>query len=202
MAHYINKNSFCTALATISLLLFASGCATNNRLISETDIVYASKRSTLSYTGKDKNRHSPLLYLDQSIVKEIRRDNSVEYTIYDVLALKSTSFNIEEKVFMLVDNEVFPMKIDKVEHEWAKNISEKTEDILTSDSTSISIVTGYSENNKKLARFSYKLSDEAILKIITSGELRFRYYAGPGMITVKLKKSTLKKFKALINKAA
>ncbi len=85
--------------------------------------------------------------------------------------------------------------IDAIEYEYTKSITEDTENILTSDSTSVSIVTGYSENNNKITRFSYSLSDEIVSKLKYSNLVLFRYYAGPSMLTVKLKNRNLSKLK-------
>ena len=90
------------------------------------------------------------------------------------------------------------MILTKIENENSKTISENRSDIMTSDSTKVSVVTGYSENNGKITRFSYELSDKIINRIKTSHHLALQYYAGPSMLTVKLKDKNLKKLKELI----
>ena len=97
-----------------------------------------------------------------------------------------------------MDNEVFPMTLTKIENENSKTISENRSDVATSDSTTVSVVTGYSEDNRKITRFSYALSDEIINRIKTSQHVVLQYYAGPSMLKVNLKDKNLEKLKELI----
>jgi hypothetical protein len=187
-------------LVTMLVCSIFQSCLSINKIIEENDIVYSTKRIELKYFCHDHNRLSPLLYLEQSVIKEIKANNEISYTVYDVLSLSSSSFKLENKVFIIIDNAVFPMTIDSKEYENSKTISENIEDVRTSDTTKVSVVTGYSENNKKITRFSYKLSDEIITMIKKSNQVFFRYYTGPSMLTVRLKEKNLRKIKYLINK--
>ena len=90
------------------------------------------------------------------------------------------------------------MVIDRIELENVRSISENTSSISTSDSTSVSVVTGYSENNRKITRFKYKIPVTTIAKIKESNQLSLRYYSGPSMISVKPKKKSINKLKQLI----
>jgi hypothetical protein len=178
-------------------LAFVS-CNLKLKILVETDAVYSTKRVSLKYYSKDQNKNSPLIYLQQSIVKEINPYDEITYTVFDMLAMNSESFNLHEKVFVIVDKEVYPMIIGGTEYEYAKNVTEDKTDLLLADSTTVSVVTGYSENNMKKFRFSYKLSDTLISKIQNSDEVLFRYYSGPAMLTVPLKGRKLEKVKQLI----
>ena len=175
-------------------------CSTFNRIYSEDDIVFSSKRFELKYYVKDRDRRSPLVYFTQSIVKEINSSNEVSYSVYDVLYLTESSFKLDEKALLIIDNGAYPMAIDKIEFENVKSISENTTDVPTSDSTSVSVITGYSENNRKLTRFVYEIPVSVIGRIKEADQFSMRYYAGPSMITVKPKKRSIKKVKELIDK--
>jgi len=175
-------------------------CILSNKIIEENDIVYSSKRIKWDCTYKDYNRRSPLLYLKQSIVKTISSKNEVSYNVYDVLFLTSSSFKLEDKIFIIIDNNVYTMIIKNKECENTKEITENRNEILTADSTKVSVVTGYSENNRKITRFSYKLSNDIVDKIKKSNQVLFRYYSGPNMLTVKLHKNKLNKLKQFIDK--
>jgi hypothetical protein len=190
---------FSGLILTLISFIFSS-CFSSSKIVVQNDIVYSTKRIELRYLCRDNDRRSPLLYLEQLIVKEIKSDNEESIKIYDILALTSSSFKLEDKVFLIIDSDVYPMIIDIIEYENAKSITPNTENILAADSTTVSVVTGYSENNKKITRFSYKLSEEIINKIKNSDQVLFRYYAGPSMLTVKLKDKYLRKFKKLIDK--
>lgn len=198
----MNKRSTHRYILSILVWILVSSvfqdCVGTNKIIEENDPVYSAKRISLKYICRDADRRSPLLYLEQSIVKEIQPNKKTTYNVYDILVLNSTSFKLENKVFLIVDNDVFPMTLTKVEYENSKTISENRSDVMTSDSTSVSVVTGYSENNRKITRFSYELSDKIINRIKTSSHVALQYYAGPSMLTVKLKDKNLKKLKELI----
>jgi len=176
-----------------------SSCSPYNRIYSEDDIVYSTKRFELKYDFKDRDRRTPIYFFTQSIVKEVDQTNNVSYRAYDVLFLTSSSFKLDEKVILIIDNKPYPMVIDKIELENVKTISENTTDIQTSDSTTVSVTTGYSENNRKITRFSYKIPLSTIMEIKKANQLSIRYYSGPSMITVKPKKLSIKKIKELID---
>ena len=176
-----------------------SSCSTFNRIYSEDDVVYSTKRFELKYDYKDRDRRTPIYFFTQSIVKEVDQNNNVSYRAYDVLFLISSSFKLDEKVILIIDNKPYPMVIDKIELENVKTISEDKTDIQTSDSTTVSVTTGYSENNRKITRFSYKIPVSTIMEIKKADQLSIRYYSGPSMITVKPKKLSIKKIKELID---
>ncbi len=176
-----------------------SSCSPYNRIYSEDDIVYSTKRFELKYDYKDRDRRTPIYFFTQSIVKEVDQNNNVSYRAYDVLFLTSSSFKLDEKVILIIDNKPYPMVIDKIELENVKTISENTTDIQTSDSTTVSVTTGYSENNRKITRFSYKIPVSTIMEIKKANQISIRYYSGPSMITVKPKNLSIKKIKELID---
>jgi hypothetical protein len=167
-----------------------------NKIYEENDIVYSTKRKELKLAYRRQNKRTPITYAKQSIVKEISEKGTV-YKVFDALVLNSLSYQVEDKVFIIIDNEFFAMEIDKKEYEHTREIVEQKEDIATSDSTSVSVVTGYSENNRKITRFSYKLPDRVIEKIKNTNRVLFRYYSGPDMMTITLDGRKLKKLKQL-----
>ena len=184
----------------ISLVcVMLSSCSPYNKIYSEDDIVYSTKRFELKYDYNDRDRRTPIYFFTQSIVKEVDQNNNVSYRAYDVLFLISSSFKLDEKVILIIDNKPYPMVIDKIELENVKTISEDKTDIQTSDSTTVSVTTGYSENNRKITRFSYKIPVSTIMEIKKADQLSIRYYSGPSMITVKPKKQSIKKIKELID---
>jgi hypothetical protein len=178
--------------------ILLSGCSTYNRIFSEEDIVYSTKRFELKYDCKDRDRRMPF-YFTQSIVKEVDQNNNVSYRAYDVLSLTSSSFKLDEKAVLIIDNKPYPMVIDRIELENVKTVSENSTDIQTLDSATVSVITGYSENNRKITRFSYKIPVSTMMEIKKASKIYFRYYSGPNMITVKPKKISIKKIKELID---
>lgn len=187
-------------LLVITLCSILQSCNLSSNIIDENDIVYSTRRIKLRYICKDINKNSPLQHLEQTVVKEIKGNNETSYKIYDVLVLTSNSFKMEDKVFLIIDNEVYPLTIYGKEYENTKSITEDKKNVLTSDSTKISVVTGYSEDNTKITRFSYEITEEMISKIKKSNNVIFQYYTGPSMLSVKLWAYNLKMFKQLIDK--
>lgn len=169
-----------------------------NRIVVEDDIAYSTRRATLRYILKDHDRRSPLVYVDQTIVRETGTNYLTAFTAYDILNLTGTSFYVDDKVFLIIDNEAYPMKLENKELDYIRTVSEETEDIAVSDSTSVTVTTGYSFNNSKVTRFSYSLPEEVVTKIINAEKILFRYYSGPSMMTVPLKQRNLDKLKMLV----
>lgn len=183
-------------------LIMLQGCSYTNRITEVNDMVYSSKRIEWRTIYRDYNRKSPLLFVEQSVIKEIKNDKSLSYQVFDILNLSGSSFRVEDKVFVIVDNEVFPMLIENKEYDNVTNIDDM-EDIVTDDSSGISVVADFSElssTNRKIARFSYELTGEIIDKIYNSEQVAFQYYSGPDLLTVKLKNHKLKKFKCIIDR--
>lgn len=178
--------------------IMLSACSTYNKIYTEDDIVYSTKRFELKYDYKNRSRRMPF-YFTQSIVKEVDKNNNVSYQAYDVISLTSSSFRVDEKAILIIDNKPYPMEIDKIELENVKTISENSTDIQTLDSTTVSVITGYSENNRKITRFSYKIPVSTMMEIKKASKIYIRYYSGPNMITVKPKKISIKKIKELID---
>lgn len=194
------KGIYSSRILFIGMVCFLfQGCSTSNRIYTRNDIVHSAKRFELKYSVRDRDRRSPLIYFTQSIVKEVNPQNETSYTAYDVLTLSASSFRPDEKAILIIDNEANTMVINKMELDNIRKISENTTNILTSDSTNLSVVIGYSDNNTKVARFSYRIPVATISKIRDSDQFSLRYYSGPSMITVKPKKKSIKKIKQLID---
>jgi hypothetical protein len=196
----MGKNMFVRKPNALLVLIFSGlffqGCGIlGGRVTTEDDIVYASKRTKWEYVYNNLGRISPLLSLNQSIVKETNANKVTSYTVYDIVNLSDASFALENKVFMIIDSDVFPMKIETKELVAAKTLEEKRADVVKADSTKVSVVTGYAENNKTIVKFKYKLNENIMSRLQSAERVLFRYYAGPDMITVELKGIGLGKLK-------
>jgi len=198
------EQTFTWKLKVASFVVLCSlivGCSVTNRIVVKEDVVYNSKRIELKLLHKDYDMRSPLQNVLQSIVKQIGAEAETTYKVFDVLTLTSASFKLDDKVFYIIDGNVFPMPIESKEIENSKIISEIKEEIQATDSTKISVVTGFSENNSKITRFSYSLTDEVVSKLKEANRLVIRYYTGTDMISVKVKNRKLNKIKKLIDRA-
>ncbi|MGE4289659.1 MAG: hypothetical protein AB7E36_13330 [Salinivirgaceae bacterium] len=181
----------------ISVIVSFSSCIVFSHIQQQTDRVYDTRRfeTTFNYSGFLKA--PSLIEAKQTLVKEIS-DKGTTYTVYDVLILSGLSYQLSQQVFLLIDNDVFPIQLKGVEQENSRTVSQETKDITTADSTTISVVTGYTDSNRKITRFSYQLSDTIIEKIKHADQVIFQYYAGPEILTLKMKSLRLNRFKKLI----
>jgi len=113
----------------------------------EQDLVSKSKKITIESEYFDIKYNSPLLVLKQAIVKEIKANNDVSYKIYDLLCLRQNSFAIIDTLFLIIGTEVFALAPMQKEIEVIKDVSVSKSDVMASDSTKTTVMSGYSENN-------------------------------------------------------
>jgi len=179
----------------ISLLLIGllfQSCLMFQRIRIEDDIVNSSKRIKAEFNYRiSQEWDSPLILLNQKIVKELKQNSEEQYKVYDFIQLRSNSFKLDNKVFIIVDNEPFRLEVDSYDSKMIPKLDEKRKEILTSDSTKVSVVTGYEENQIWDYRIVYSIDKAIIGKIKSSQNVMLRYYAGPDMITIKLDKYDL-----------
>jgi hypothetical protein len=183
------------------ILLIQMSCGFPRRgIVSEKDVVNSFRRISYTYQVIDFKMRSPLISLEQTIVKEIMPDQQETYRVYDYLSLTRHSFELEDNFFLIADDQVIKLIPEKKDVEVNSSRVENTKDILTSDSTTVKVVTGYSESSRKIARLSYVLTAEMVAQIKASRRIRYQYYAGPQMISVAVKGKNLRRIKRLIAK--
>ncbi|MGE0079320.1 MAG: hypothetical protein AB7S48_15780 [Bacteroidales bacterium] len=186
----------------ISLLLIgllSQSCSILQDIKVEDDIVNSSKRVKAEFYYRfSKEWDSPLILLNQKIVKEVKQDSTEHYRVYDFIKLKSNSFKLDNNIYIIVDNQPFPIEVEYIESKMIPKIEEKRKEILTSDSTKVSVVIGYEENQTWNYRIVYSIDNAIINKIKSAKNVMLRYYAGPDMITIKLDYSDLNTLKKMI----
>ena len=183
------------------VLFFSYGCMsviTTSRIIKEEDIVRGTSRLELRHMGRNISKNLSVFTMSQAIVVEQGADGKKLINVYDFLTAGGSSYKVDPKTFMIIDGKVFPLLIQSVEYDYVNSISKNTEEVATSDSTSVTVVTGYTEHNNKVTRFNYSFSPEIVEKIKIAKEILFRYYSGPNMHTVRMRKAALKKLKKLL----
>lgn len=185
----------------IAFSLSLSSCARilspDAKIYHEKDIVKQSDRTILTLYNTSYNRSS-LSSTNKKIVKTSNQQDSPSIIVNDHLSLSLPSKHLNKEVFWIVDGQVFPLKIIDAEESFYSKISEDKSDILTADSSKVSVVTGYSETQYRYTNFTYELEADLVEKIKNAKELMFQYYAGADMITVKLRRKQIKKFKRFL----
>ncbi len=174
-------------------------CIGFNEIIVENDYARSVKRMKANFSnGFAQERLSPLLNRRQTIVKEVFADSTERYLSYDFLSLRTNSFCLSNTVYLIADGVPFEMDVTDLESQFARNIEEKRNDILTADSSKLSVVTGYKENVSLDYKIMYLLAPNTIEHIKSAKSVQFRYYAGHDMITVQLTEFQLQRFQKLI----
>lgn len=169
----------------LAVILLTAGCAlTSPRLSVAYDQVKGETRYKLEMNYWS-NTFAPQFYLKQTLVKLTREGHPSSISVYDVITTSSSRFNLSPEVYLLVDNQSFRMSVKSVEFLSNRNISENTKDILTADSSTVKVVTGYTLSEQQITRYEYDLTPEVISAILRAKYLAFRYYAGPEMITME-----------------
>lgn len=184
---------------TIVLLSLLQSCGLFRNIREEVDLVRSSKRMRADFEYRfTEERMTPLILITQTVVKESKPDALPKLTFYERIRLNASSFKLEKNVYVLVDDVAYPGKIESMEFEREYKMEEKRKDVVTLDSSKISVVTGVNNFENNLYRLTYTIDDEAIEKIKSCSKIRFRYYAGPDMITTGMYRYDLETLKMLV----
>lgn len=169
------------------------------KVITENDNVKSIKRiKTNFFYHKPIEKNTSFESIDQKIVREIHKDGSEKLSFFDIVTLNENSLPINNKIFFIVDDEPNEISIEKNTIENSRSIEEKTDDLLTADSTKVSVITGYTQYNQKKNKLLYTISAEITKKIKNAKSIKIRYYTNFEMITVVMTKNKLDKLKLLL----
>jgi len=194
------KHTFTQTFVLILTLCTFQSCMLFRNILTEEDVVNSTKRVRTDFEYRyARERYSPLVSITQTIVKETKGDSVGPITFYERIRLNSNSFKLENKVYLLIDNVPYPGKVESVEYERVSNMEEKRKDVMTVDSTKISVVTGFDNHENNIYKLTYSIDEKLIEKIKEATKIQFRYYAGPDMITTAMNSFELKTLKLLIS---
>ncbi len=188
-------------LLLIILLLPSCMLITYSPIIKKTDKVknIRTVRLKLNFLNA-KEWRSPLVTSSKHFYKEISQGGNSSYFVYDILELKELSSTINDTIFLIIDEHIFPIKVQE-RQTYGKTIKRtKTDNILTSDSTTTTVITGYREENRMVEKIKYQLGNKEIEAIKNAKKLKFRYYSEPEMITIKISHLNLMRIKRFISK--
>jgi hypothetical protein len=183
------------------MLFLFQGCMLFRGIIVEEDVVQSSKRVRANFEYRNaRERYSPLVSVVQTIVKEAKTNAPSQIKIYDRIRLNINSFKLDDKVYLIIDKAPYPGKLEKIEFERETKFEEKRKDVLTADSTKVSVVTGYNNNENNVYKLTYTIDEQVVEKIKHCNSLQFRYYAGPDMITTNMSHFELETLKLLLER--
>lgn len=134
----------------------------------------------------------------QRTIKYTEKSGVVHIEIFDMLKMKYNNFQLEPNVYIVLDDSSFQVPFTSLTIEKQASIEEDTEDILTADSSNITVIIDYTLNQHKIISSTYHLNREQASAIVNTSELSYRYYYGPEIIDLKLSPTRLNKLKELI----
>lgn len=182
------------------LALILTSCFSGNRVYVEKDIVKRTQKVSYEMSWARDQRNEPFYSQNLVFLKEIDENQKVAYTLYDVIKLPAESFDLKEDMYLLIDEEVIPLPVERHEKYNTRKVDEKKSEVMRSDSTKISVVTGYDVVEGKTTQLIHPLSEEIINKLADAQEVSLRYYVGPGAINTEIKGRWLRKVKEWIAK--
>ncbi|MBK6265484.1 hypothetical protein JKA74_10585 [Marivirga sp. S37H4] len=152
------------------------------------------KKTLFYYFSEERN--SSFIKNEQQIFKEISPFQD-QYNVYDYLHLDDRLNHIENTIYFIIDQQIYPIEINFQSTKNLSEIAKDEEDILLADSTKMSVITDYEIKNYAVISIHYQLEKEIITKISYAKDVKIRYYTPPEMITLKLSNHKIKTFKAL-----
>lgn len=169
------------------LLLFAASC-TSPSLTQTIQTQYDNATDTKNFRWNHRLHEfrwrSPLVYLDQSFLKQLDGNEVAQYRLYDIVVLRANEFRLEDKMFMLLDEKPITLEPQKREDD----LIEKQDDVLNPESRDIFRVT----------RLEYVLSPGVVTQIQNAASIQFRYYSGSDIITVSFPPEKVLRLKELM----
>lgn len=185
-------------VAVVALGMLQACSLIGGQLIRENDQVYGTARLKLALDYPFASEtFSPLRSANQTIIKEGLGTAHPSYAVYDIVELKKESFELEDRVFLIADKQVFRMQIESMENFRLRE--PRTADASRGrDSSRVHNQSVYSTDYFKQTRFVYHWSDQMVAAINSATEVYIRYYAGPDMITLHVDKYKLKKLRMMI----
>ncbi len=183
-------------IAVFSLLF---SCALPSKIVVEYDDVKSVTRIKDENSYKIVERNHSIAWFGKTFYREKNSAKNNLIKVYDVLKFYGTTVKLEDSIFIVTDkSKIYPISLQHYEKEILRNIEPKKEDIIKADSTKISVITGYEEFNYTIVSFNYNLNQEMREAILEAHELKFRYYIGFNMITVKIEKRDLENLKKML----
>ena len=183
----------------IAMLFMLSACSPSVYIEKDkvTDVQFVKLKMDLY--GNASNE--PYYRQELTVVKEIDKNDSVSYRLYDVNTMKDKSFELDsKKMYLIIDDDIYPLENDYEKRYNDQQISEKKEDVMKSDSTKISVVSGYNVVNEKVYQMIHPIANETMAQISHAREVALRYTAGPDFLNSEIQGRNLINLKILINK--
>lgn len=168
-------------------------------IVVEDDVVNSTSRIRTQFEYRmAKEWNSPLIRVTQNVLRETGKNAVSGIRIFDEILLLPNSFSLENRVYLLIDNKPFEAVVEDVQFQRQTDIREKRKDVVTLDSSKVSVVTGYDRSVSNAYKITYFIGPETVDAIRGCMKLQYRYYAGPDMITTTMSKYELNILKKVL----
>lgn len=185
-------------ISLVACLMISCGAFTSSVYV-ENDKVMNIRRASYELIFFNNQRNEHTYQQNLTFLKETDSNNITTYTMYDVITVPSESFDINEnKIFIIIDDDIIPFQTTFNKQFNNRKITEQRDEVMKSDSTKVSVVTGYDVVNKKSIQMTHILNEELINKIRQAKLVNLRYYIGPSYINSEIKGAGLGKLKKAI----
>ena len=183
-----------------SITMLFVRCTLSTTISSQYDDVLNIERHRYDATFIKNERNEQTYSQNISIVKERNNNGEMIYTMYDIISLPYESFNLSDKMYIVIDKKVIELNNKTLENGVFTKFDEETSSIMKADSSKVDVVTGYSERHLKTYKMTRILDSEIIERISGAKDVYLRYYAGPNLITSEIKSYKLGALKRMIQK--
>ncbi|MBN2766318.1 MAG: hypothetical protein JXR27_08095 [Paludibacteraceae bacterium] len=183
-----------------SITLLFVRCTLSTYISSQYDDVLNIERHRYDATFNKNERNEQTYSQNISILKERNNNGEMIYTMYDIISLPYESFNLSDKMYIVIDKKVIELNNKTLENGVFTKFDEETSSIMKADSSKVDVVTGYSEQHLKTYKMTRILDSEIIERISGAKDVYLRYYAGPNLITSEIKSYKLGALKRMIQK--
>lgn len=183
-----------------AIALIVVRCSLPTTISSQYDDVMNVERHRYDAVFSRNERLEQEYSQNVSIVKERNSDGEIIYTMYDIITMPYDSFDLSDKMYIVIDKKVIELKNTKFENGVFTKLNETTSSIMKADSSKVDVVTGYTEQHLKTYKMTRILDNEIIERIADASDVYLRYYAGPNLITSEIKFYNLETLKKMILK--
>lgn len=181
------------------LLYVLSSCSSIPSLYTETDKVTGTRYVKCEMFLTDNDFREPGYSQKLIISKELKPNQEPQYIWYDVVTLSVRNFDLDvDDIYLLIDDEVFPLKNTYEKQKGERKVNEQTQDVMRSDSTKVSVVTGYDVVEKNVYQMKHPVSAEVMDKILDAQQVILRYSVGAQFINSEIRLKDLDNLKKLI----
>lgn len=191
--------------ATLLVVLSLAACVTVlNTITFENDTYKNTKTFLLRHSySKIKGKGNGVSYFECTYVREVPPGGAETISAYLYARKSTSSFDLKADGFLKINEQVFPLHLEKRESAQRSETSSKTETQTTTDSTGIhttQVDAGTSTEEWKEDRAFFRFTPEQIAALKLAYQVEFRLYTGPYPVTFSPNTKELAKLKELLTR--